>query len=184
MPESPSWLARARAAWRHVGRERPPFAAPTRAGEESVWDYPRPPRVEGDAREVVVRAGDVAIACSTRSRRVLETASPPTFYLPRDDVRTEYLRPSSGGSWCEWKGRASYFDVVLPGRTLERVAWSYEDPFPGFEVIRGCLSCYPARLECVVAGVRVAPQPGGFYGGWVTPEVVGPFKGEAGTEGW
>jgi uncharacterized protein (DUF427 family) len=167
-----------------VGRDRPSFAAATSPGQESVWDYPRPPRVERDAREVVVRAGALEIARSTRARRVLETASPPTFYLPPEDVLRERLQASTGSSWCEWKGEASYWDVVLPERTLERVAWSYSDPFPEFDEIRGFFSFHPARVECSVDGVRVAAQPGGFYGGWVTPEIKGPFKGEPGSEGW
>jgi uncharacterized protein (DUF427 family) len=174
----------ARGGWRWHGRERPPFATPPRDGEESVWDYPRPPRLVADAREVVVRAGDAELARTTRALRVLETASPPTFYLPRADVRAEHLERASGTSWCEWKGAATYWDVVLDGRRLERVAWSYEDPTPAFAALRGHVSFYPARVACFVGGVRVASQPGGFYGGWVTPEVVGPFKGEPGTEGW
>lgn len=170
--------------WRWTGSERPPFARAPRAGEESVWDYPRPPRIAPDARTVVVRAGAVELARTTRALRVLETASPPTFYLPREDVRTTFLARADGTSWCEWKGAATYWDVVLPDRRLESVAWSYEDPSPEFAALRGCVSFYPARVACFVDDVRVAAQPGGFYGGWVTPEIVGPYKGEPGTSGW
>lgn len=172
------------AGWRYVGRDRPPFAIAPGAGEESVWDYPRPPRVVPDERYVVVRAGAIEVARTRRALRVLETASPPTFYLPPDDVRRELLAPARGTSWCEWKGAATYWDVVLPERRLERVAWSYEAPSVAFAALRGHLGFYPARLECLVAGVRAAPQPGRFYGGWVTPEIVGPFKGEPGSEAW
>ena len=173
-----------RGGWRWDGRERPPFAATPRDGEESVWDYPRPPRIALDARPVVVRAGDVELARSERALRVLETASPPTFYLPPDDVRHDLLVHASGVSFCEWKGAATYWDVVLAEHRLERVAWSYEDPSAAFASLRGHLSFYPAHVACFVGGVRVRPQPGGFYGGWVTPEIVGPYKGEPGTAAW
>ena len=116
--------------------------------------------------------------------RVLETASPPVFYLPPDDVRTELLARERGRSMCEWKGPATYWSLKADGREVSHCAWSYERPFPEFTEIRGYLSFYPSKLECYVDGHRVEPQPGGFYGGWVTPEVVGPFKGEPGTGGW
>ncbi len=180
----PEWARRGRAGWRYFGQERPPFAQNVKAGQESVWDYPRPPRLERDRREVTVHASSQIIARSSNAIRVLETASPPTFYLPPEDVRTDLLKPAPGGSMCEWKGEARYSTVVLPDRTLEAVAWSYPDPFPEFEEICDYVSFYPARLECYVDGHRVAPQPGGFYGGWVTPEVFGPFKGDPGSGGW
>lgn len=170
--------------WRWTGAERPPFAVVPGPGQESVWDYPRPPRLRADPRPVVVRAGPVLLAESRRAMRVCETASPPTFYLPPDDVDRAHLAPASGSSRCEWKGTARYWDVVLPDRRLEAAAWSYPEPFPEFAAIAGWLSFYPARVECFVDGVRVRPQPGRFYGGWVTPELVGPFKGEPGSEGW
>ena len=170
--------------WRWDGSIRPPFAIAPRDGQESVWDYPRPPHIVPDDREVIVRSGGVEIARTRRALRVLETASPPTFYLPRDDVRTAHLARAGGTSWCEWKGAASYWDVVCEGTRLERVAWSYDDPSRPFAAIAGHLSFYPARLDCFVDGVRVLPQPGEFYGGWVTPEIVGPFKGEPGTGAW
>jgi len=170
--------------WRYRGGDRPPFAIEPGPGQESVWDYPRPPRVESDTRRVeVVHAGTV-IADTTRALRVLETASPPVFYIPPDDVQSSLLTRGRGASLCEWKGKASYWSVCIDADELTNVGWSYEDPFEEFEAIRGHLSFYPARLECYVDGNRVLPQPGGFYGGWVTPEVVGPFKGEPGTGGW
>jgi uncharacterized protein (DUF427 family) len=170
--------------WRYGGRERPPFAVIPRPGEESVWDYPRPPRLEPEPREVIVRAGDVEVARTCRAIRVLETASPPTVYVPPTHVRVGSLHRIAGTSHCEWKGTAGYWAVVTPGVRLDAVAWSYDAPLPAFEQIRGYLSFYPGRIECYVDGVRVEPQPGGFYGGWITPGIVGPFKGEPGTEGW
>ncbi len=170
--------------WAHSGRQRPAFAVSPGPGQESVWDYPRPPRVVPDAREVIVRLGTVAIARTRRAVRVLETASPPTFYLPLADVRAEFLEPAAGTSWCEWKGEARYWSVVTPSGRVDGVAWSYPDPRAPFTALRDHLAFYPARIECSVDGERVRPQPGRFYGGWITNEVVGPFKGEPGTGGW
>lgn len=184
MSTVPDWARRGRAGWRFDGRERPSFAFAPRKDQESVWDYPRPPRLERDTRSVVVRHEGVPIAQTSRAVRVLETASPPTFYLPPNDVDTHRLTPAHGSSLCEWKGEARYWSIVADGTVVDAVAWSYPDPFPEFETLRGYLSFYPGRVECFVDGVRVAPQPGGFYGGWVTPDVVGPFKGEPGTGGW
>lgn len=137
-----------------------------------------------DARAVVVRVGDTEIARTRHAVRVLETASPPTFYLPLGDIRSEFLEAATGASGCEWKGEARYWTVVAAGTRLDRVAWSYPDPLPGFEAIRNALSFYPGRIACYVDDIRVAPQPGGFYGGWITPEVTGPFKGDGGTSAW
>jgi uncharacterized protein (DUF427 family) len=180
----PRWAEAARARWRHTGRARPAFAAPPGPGQESVWDYPRPPRIEAEARELLVTAGGATLARSRRGARVLETASPPTFYLPPDDVALALLAPAPGRSWCEWKGEARYFALANAGRDGEPVAWSYPDPFPGFEAIAGWLAFYPGRVACHVGGVRAEPQPGGLYGGWVTPELAGPWKGAPGSEGW
>ena len=176
--------ARARAMWRYVGQARPPFAQTPGPGQESVWDYPRPPRLEHDAREVLVMAGPVEIARTRRALRLLETASPPTFYLPPEDVQMALLRPAQGASFCEWKGEARYWSVRAGSHWLEGVAWSYTQPLPGFERLRDHIAFYPSKLECFVAGVRALPQPGRFYAGWITPELVGPFKGEAGSGGW
>ncbi|AMM26716.1 hypothetical protein AX767_10075 [Variovorax sp. PAMC 28711] len=170
--------------WRWVGDERPPFAIALRAGQESVWDYPRPPRLAPDPREVVVRLGDVEIARTRRALRVLETASPPTFYLPVSDIRMEHLVPADGSSHCEWKGDAGYWSVVADGQRLDRVAWSYPEPFDEFAALRDHIAFYPQPLDCRVDDVHVLPQPGRFYAGWITPEVIGPFKGEPGSGGW
>jgi len=173
-----------RAEWSNRGAARPPFAVEPGPGQESVWDYPRPPRIVADPRTVVVRVGGHVVARSERAVRVLETASPPTVYIPRDDVTPGCLEPAAGASHCEWKGQATYWDVVVPGGRIAQAAWSYEAPYDEFEAIRGWVSLYPGRVACWLGGVRVEAQPGGFYGGWVTPEVVGPFKGEPGTQGW
>ena len=184
LSSTPNDLSRARAKWRWTGRIRPPFAAAPRAGQESVWDYPRPPRVESDPRRVLVRAGDVTVADSTRAVRVLETASPPAFYVPPDDVRIDLLRPTARSSICEWKGRAVYWSVRAGDTLIGDAAWSYPEPFDGYAAIAGYLSFYPATLECRVHGELVEPQPGAFYGGWITSEIVGPVKGAPGTEAW
>jgi uncharacterized protein (DUF427 family) len=155
-------------------------------GQESAWDYPRPPAVSPTGRHVRVRFGDLTVADTTRALRVLETAGAPTWYLPREDVRMDLLRASGGrGTVCEWKGPATYFDLAVADRTSPRAAWTYERPQPGYEVLAGRIAFYAGRVdEATVDGEAVRPQPGGFYGGWVTDDVVGPFKGEPGTESW
>lgn len=171
--------------WTWTGRGRPPFAIEPGPGQESVWDYPRPPRLVSDPRHVIVDAGHARIADTTRAMRVLETASPPTFYLPPQDIDLDRLRPAAGSSHCEWKGRAVYWSVRdHEGHWREAAGWSYPEPTPAFGSIAGWLSFYPARLQCTVAGEPVRPQPGGFYGGWLTDEIVGPVKGAPGTGHW
>ncbi|KOG10414.1 hypothetical protein ADK34_35450 [Streptomyces viridochromogenes] len=152
---------------------------------ESVWDYPRPPCVVPDARRIVVRHGGVVLADSGRCLRVLETSHPPVFYVPREDVRTDLLIRSTRVTRCEWKGVACYWTLEVPGMTVEDVAWSYEEPEPAYAALAGHVAVYPGRVDsCTVDGERVLPQPGDFYGGWITGEVVGPFKGLAGSAGW
>jgi len=154
-------------------------------GQESVWDYPRPPRVEAVADEVEVWFAGQRVASSTDTVRVLETSHPPTYYLPVDAFRAGVLRPTEGSSVCEWKGRARYLDLVADAVVVRAAAWTYPAPAPGFEILAGCVSLYPAAVDrCLVGGEVVGPQPGGFYGGWITPWVVGPFKGGPGTLGW
>lgn len=152
---------------------------------ESVWDYPRPPRVEpSDEHLVVFHAGSV-LAEATSSYRVLETSHPPTYYLPSKAFADGVLRRAEGTTWCEWKGHASYFDVVAGDVVVPRAAWTYEEPSPGFEALRGHVAVYPGRLDrCTVDGEVVQAQAGDFYGGWVTSRVTGPFKGAPGTSGW
>jgi uncharacterized protein (DUF427 family) len=154
---------------------------------ESVWDYPRPPRIEPSGKRVRVRLGGAVIADTVRAHRVLETSHPPVYYAPLEDVAPGSLEPSRGpGSFCEWKGDATYFDVIGgDGRRVERAAWTYLDPTPEFEAIRSAVAFYPGLMdECTLDGELVEAQPGGFYGGWITSEVVGPFKGGPGTRGW
>ena len=171
------------AMWEYRGQKRPPFAEQPQAGQESVWDYPRPPKVVPCSRTVEVRHNGIVIASSTKSYRVLETASPPAFYLPPQAVDGSHLVKARGSSWCEWKGPATYWALTSdPNHTP--VGWSYDDPHPDFEMIRGYLSFYPGRVACYVDGERVRPQPGEFYGGWITSEVVGPFKGTPGSGHW
>jgi uncharacterized protein (DUF427 family) len=149
---------------------------------ESVWDYPRPPRVEPSAAHVVVELDGEVLADTRRSLRVLETSHPPVFYVPTGDVRTERLRPSARRfTWCEFKGTASYYDA---GRH-KAVAWSYPSPRPGYAAIAGHFAFYPARVDtATVDGEQVQAQPGDFYGGWITSAVTGPFKGGPETMGW
>ena len=158
---------------------------PVGPGQESVWDYPRPPSAEVTDRHVVVELGGRVLADTQRAVRVCETSHPPVFYVPRDDVAPGVLERGGGGSWCEWKGAATYWDVVLDGRRWAGIAWSYEDPSPGYEHLRGAVAFYPAAVDrALVDGEQARPQPGGFYGGWITDDVVGPFKGAPGTLGW
>lgn len=157
----------------------------TGPGQESVWDYPRPPRVEPTPKLVRIVFNGVAIAETRRAVRVLETSHPPVYYLPPDDIRMDYLTATSRSSFCEFKGTARYWTLRAGDRTAENVAWSYPNPAPGFEAIRDYLAFYAAPMdECTVDGERVTPQPGGFYGGWITSDIVGPFKGGPGTLGW
>ena len=163
----------------------PAIPVPPGPGQESVWDYPRPPAMAPSDRVVRVEHGGLVIAESRRAIRVLETAGAPVWYLPAEDVRFDLLRPVPGQTVCEWKGDASYFDVVVGDDRSRRAAWTYPDPRAGYEPIAGHVAFYAGRVDrATVDGERVRPQPGSFYGGWVTDDVVGPFKGEPGTEGW
>ena len=152
---------------------------------ESVWDYPRPPRVEPSERHVRVIVDGTVIADSRRAVRVLETSHPPGWYIPREDVRMDLLHPTARRTACEFKGQASYFHVRADGRDRREAAWTYERPLPGYEAIAGHIAFYPGRVdEASVDGERVVPQAGDFYGGWITADVRGPFKGGPGTRGW
>jgi uncharacterized protein (DUF427 family) len=177
-------LERARAQWRWRGQDRPPFAEPTGPGQVSVWDFPRPPELVRETREILVCWGDLVVARSCGAWAVRETAHPPTFYLPMADVQPGLLQPAGGGSICEWKGPARYWHLVNGTHRLDRVAWSYPQPLPGAEVLADCIAFYAHRLVCSVGGAKVTPQAGNFYGGWITPELVGPFKGEPGSGNW
>lgn len=168
--------------WKHRGQRRPDFALEPGPGQESVWDYPRPPVLDPTTLPVEVYDGERLIARSDRALRVLETASPPTVYLPPDDVNAELLAPVRQSSFCEWKGSASYW--ALARAPEQHIGWSYPRPTEAFRAIAGWYSFYPGRVHCLLGGETVRPQGGGFYGGWVTDAIVGPWKGESGTGGW
>ncbi|GAC1323451.1 MAG: DUF427 domain-containing protein [Mycobacteriales bacterium] len=154
-------------------------------GQESVWDYPRPPAVQAVSVPVAVHLGGVEIARSTRSLRVLETSHPPVYYLPPEDVVPGVLEASARTSYCEFKGSAGYYTVVAGERREREAAWFYPRPSHGYEALTGYVAFYPGRMDaCYVGDERVQAQEGDFYGGWVTASVVGPFKGGAGTWGW
>jgi uncharacterized protein (DUF427 family) len=154
-------------------------------GQESVWDYPRPPRLEDTSRRIKVVFNGVTIAETTRGKRVLETSHPPTYYIPPEDVQQKYLLPESRITYCEWKGRAAYYTVQVGERRVANVAWCYPSPVAQYASLKDYLTFYPALMDgCYIDDELVQPQPGDFYGGWVTSDVVGPFKGEPGTMGW
>jgi uncharacterized protein (DUF427 family) len=154
-------------------------------GQESVWDYPRPPRVEAVPERLRVVVDGITVADTTRGWRVLETFGAPVYYFPAEDVRMDLFDASPRSTFCEWKGGASYRSLKVGDREIENVAWTYEEPKPGFESIRGHLAFYAAKVDEAWVGDELAtPQPGGFYGGWVTSRIVGPMKGEPGTDGW
>ena len=173
----------AREHWRYRGRERPPFAEPVGPGEESVWDFPRPPALEAVPEVLEVRCGATIVARSTAAMRVCETAGAPTYYFPPGDVLVS-LSEVPGESLCEWKGLARQFAVDVDGAPEGAVAWCYAETFPEFRTIAGWYAFYATKLDCFVGDERVEPQPGGYYGGWVTKRLKGPIKGEAGSSGW
>jgi uncharacterized protein (DUF427 family) len=162
-----------------------PEPVPPGPGQESVWDYPRPPGLEPTPKRIEVWLGGEKIVDTTRSWRVLETSHPSVYYVPADDVTAGALHPGRGGTMCEWKGQAQYFDIRGGNQTAKNAAWSYPRPTAAYAPIAGYFAFYPGKMdECRVAGARVVPQPGSFYGGWITPEVVGPFKGEPNSGDW
>ena len=164
---------------------RRPTPEPPGPGQESVWDYPRPPRLERTSRLVEVTFGGRLVARTDTALRVLETSHPPTYYLPMTSFVEGALRPAPGGSLCEWKGRAAYLDVVAGDAVAHGAAWHYPRPTRAFAEIAGHVALYPGAMDrCTVDGEVVRAQPGGFYGGWVTSSVVGPFKGDPGTMSW
>ena len=153
---------------------------------ERVWDYPRPPAVEPCARRVRIELGGRVLADSAAALRVLETSHPPTIYVPPGDVnRTLLVASDARSTWCEFKGSARYFDATVGDRTARSVAWTFADPTPGYEALRDHLAFFPGRVDAAWLGdERVEAQPSDFYGGWITSDLVGPFKGPPGTLGW
>ena len=154
-------------------------------GQESVWDYPRPPRIEPCKQRVRVEFNGQAVADTTRAWRLLETSHPPAYYIPLEDVRGEFLQASDKRTFCEFKGEACYWDLKDGARISRAAAWSYRAPHPPYEDLRDCLAFYPSRVDaCFVDDERVRPQTGDFYGGWITSNIAGPFKGGPGTSHW
>lgn len=182
IPKTPR-LDRLASVWaRSPKPRRQPLSEPN---HESVWDYPRPPAVELVSVRVQVFVADRCVADSRRCLRVLETASPPSVYFHPEDVDRNCLQPEQGGSFCEWKGHALYYTVTHGKEVCERAAWSYLDPYAEYSMLGGYLSFYPGRVSrCLYDGEVVRPQPGQFYGGWLTSNLAGPFKGEPGSGGW
>ncbi len=162
-----------------------PRPLPPAPGQEGVWDYPSPPRLEPVPDRIRIIFDGVTIADTGSAYRVLETSHPPVYYLPPQAFVAGSLVPTSGGSHCEWKGRAVYYDVASATRRVSRAGWGYPDPTPAFAAIRDFVAIYAGPMDaCYVGADKVIPQPGLFYGGWITPTIVGPFKGEPGTMGW
>lgn len=162
-----------------------PERIPPGPGQESVWDYPRPPRLEELTKHIQIIFNGEIIADTHRAKRVLETSHPPVYYIPFEDIKPGILLKTSRPSWCEWKGWCSYYTVRVGDKQAENAAWSYLNPIPAFLAIQNCVSFYAWLMDaCSVDGELVRPQPGNFYGGWITSEIVGPFKGEPGTLGW
>lgn len=174
----PDWIKKGREQWEYRGQKRPAFAIEPKERQESVWDYPRPPKLVLDRRVIRVIYKSLVIAETRNAFRVLETASPPTFYIPPLDINMNILESGAGSSLCEWKGKAGYWSLKSGSTKLTNIGWSYPDSFPEFEQIKNYLSFYPSKVECFVNDEQVKPQPGGFYGGWITSEIVGPVKGE------
>lgn len=158
---------------------------PPEPGQESVWDYPRPPRLEDCSKHIQILFNGVTIADTRQAKRVLETSHPPVYYIPPDDIQQDYLVSSPRTTFCEWKGRGAYYSLVVGDKRLEDGAWYYPDPTPAFISMKNYVAFYPAPMDgCYVDGEKVTPQPGNFYGGWITHDIVGPFKGGPGTWGW
>lgn len=154
-------------------------------GQESVWDYPRPPALEHSERHVEVFFNNILIADSSDVIRVLETSSPPVYYIPESDIEMKFLAENSHRTFCEWKGVAHYYDLKVHDKTALRAAWHYPDPVPDFAELKNHIAFYAQKMDrCFVDGEIVKAQSGDFYGGWITSDIVGPFKGEPGTEGW
>jgi uncharacterized protein (DUF427 family) len=152
---------------------------------ESVWEYPRPPRLEACRQRIRVEYGGEVVADTTRAFRILETSHPPTYYIPPQDVRNELLRPNKTRTFCEFKGSAHYWDLVVGDRVSPAAAWSYPSPSKAYAAVRDHLAFYSNRVDaCFVNDERVQPQQGDFYGGWITSNLTGPFKGIPGSGGW
>jgi uncharacterized protein (DUF427 family) len=156
-----------------------------RPGQESAWDYPRPPRLEDSTKRIQVIFNGVTVADTRGAKRVLETSGPPVYYIPPEDVRMDLLTPAQGATFCEWKGAAGYYTLTVDGRTVEQATWYYPQPNAPYAAIKDYIAFYPGKVDaCYVDDEQVTPQPGDYYGGWITSEIVGPFKGDPGTMDW
>lgn len=172
-------IDRARSQWQFRGKSRPPFAAEPKAGESSVWDFPRPPIIEDVLTLMTVRSNNKVIAKTRRGRRVLETAGAPTYYFPPEDVIVP-VTANASRSICEWKGVAE--PLSIPG--IQNAGWRYVEMFPEFQTLHRWIAFYPSMVDCYLGDERVTSQPGGFYGGWVSADLAGPIKGEPGSSSW
>ncbi len=162
-----------------------PKPIPPQPGQESVWDYPRPAILQATPKHLKVVLNGEVIAQTRRGMRVLETSHPPVYYFPADDVRLEYLTETSRKTFCEWKGWSAYYDVQVGDRVVPQGAWRFIEPSPNFSEIQNAYAFYARDMDaCYVDDELVTPQPGPYYGGWITQDIVGPFKGEPGTMGW
>jgi len=154
-------------------------------GQNSVWDYPRPPRIEDFPGHITVIFNNFVIADTHKAKRILETSHPPVYYIPSHDIQIQCLIHSPLTSWCEFKGRAQYYTVVVNKKKSTNAAWYYPDPTPHFSGLKDHVAFYPGLMDaCEVNGEKVKAQEGDFYGGWITKNIIGPFKGEAGTRCW
>ena len=162
-----------------------PRSDPVGAGQISVWSFPRPAIAQRCASHVVIEHCGTIVANTRASVRTLETSHSPSYYIPPEDIAPGMLCHANGSSFCEWKGTAVYWDVVIGDLVLSRAGWSYPDPSPAFAILRNHVAFYAAPFKrCSIDGQAVIPQPGNFYGGWVTPDLAEPFKGSAGSMGW
>ncbi|MBW4464283.1 MAG: DUF427 domain-containing protein [Pegethrix bostrychoides GSE-TBD4-15B] len=158
---------------------------PPAPGQESVWDYPRPPRLEDSSRQVQIIFNNVVIAETRQAKRLLETSHPPSYYIPPTEIRLEYFSRTPRSSFCEWKGQAAYYSIQVGEQRAENAAWFYPEPTPAFSDLANYVAFYPSLMQaCYLDGEQVQAQPGDFYGGWITSEIVGPFKGGLGSWGW
>lgn len=179
----PDWLLKARDKWQFNGKERPSFAQKPKKGQVSVWDFPRPPALEKVHQEIAVYSDDICLAKTNNAYAVMETAHPPSYYLPSADVdQTQLVTIPNKKSLCEWKGSATYW--ALKSAPLLPIAWSYANPFAEFEALTNHFAFYPQYFDCFVGNEKARPQPGQFYAGWITDNFAGPFKGEPGTGFW
>ena len=162
-----------------------PNRIPPGPGQESVWDYPRPPRLEDSSKHIQIIFNGVTLADTRQSKRVLETSHPPVYYIPPEDIQQQYLQQTQRTTFCEWKGTTAYYTITVGDKQAENAAWYYPNPTPRFAALKNYVAVYPQQMDaCYVDGEQVQSQPGDFYGGWITQDIVGPFKGGVGTWGW